>query len=102
MAADGVRNDGRAGDNVKRVSNDGNHDDKMKDDEAGDDDDAGVDDAGPPPFPPVHSQGGLYKKGPRAALRTLYRLYLSLVWISGSKTCIFAKAPHHMHAPSVF
>ena len=56
----------------------------------------------PPPFPPVHSEGRYAKKGPRAALRTLYRLYLSLVWISGSKTCIFAKAPHQMQAPSVF
>lgn len=63
MATDGVRNDGRAGDNVKRVSNDGNHDAKMQDDEAGDDDDAGVDDAGPPPSPPYTQREDMQKKG---------------------------------------
>ena len=32
-------------------------------------------------------------------MRTLYRLYLSLLWRLGAKTNIFAKAPHHMQAP---
>ena len=53
-----------------------------------------------PPLPPRTLSNYVKILAPSAAVRTLYRLYLSLLWLLGAKNNIFAKAPHHMQAPS--
>ena len=53
-----------------------------------------------PPLPPRTLSNYVKILAPSAAVRTLYRLYLSLLWRLGAKNNIFAKAPHHMQAPS--
>ena len=53
-----------------------------------------------PPLPP-RTQSLIYNVSwPMACLKTLYRLYLSLVWIFGSKTYIFAKVLCNSQGPN--
>ena len=55
-----------------------------------------------PPLPPHTLSNYVKILAPSAAVRTLYRLYLSLLWRFGAKNVFFKKAPRHMQAPRFF